>query len=198
MDLINNSKYKIILGSSSSRRKQLLEMTGVNFSVKTFTVKEDFPSTLIGKEISEYIVSKKNEPFEKIISNKEIIITSDTIVWYNNKCFGKPKDKNDAKEMLALFSGKTHSVITSVGFLTSKNFEILTESTQVKYKDLNESEINYYVETVNPIDKAGSYGIQDWIGMIGVESIIGSYTSVLGLPIPQVINKITSIIENES
>ena len=198
MDLINNSKYKIILGSSSSRRKQLLEMTGVNFSVKTFTVKEDFPSTLIGKEISEYIVSKKNEPFEKIISNKEIIITADTLVWYNNKCFGKPKDKNDAKQMLALFSGKTHSVITSVGFLTSKNFEILTESTQVKYKDLNESEINYYVETVNPIDKAGSYGIQDWIGMIGVESIIGSYTSVLGLPIPQVINKITSIIENES
>ncbi len=198
MDLINNSKYKIILGSSSSRRKQLLEMTGVNFSVKTFTVKEDFPSTLIGKEISEYIVSKKNEPFEKIISNKEIIITADTLVWYKNKCFGKPKDKNDAKKMLALFSGNTHSVITSVGFLTSKNFEILTESTQVKYKDLNESEINYYVETVNPIDKAGSYGIQDWIGMIGVESIIGSYTSVLGLPIPQVINKITSIIENES
>jgi len=198
MDLINNSKYKIILGSSSSRRKQLLEMTGVNFSVKTFTVKEDFPSTLIGKEISEYIVSKKNEPFEKIISNKEIIITADTLVWYKNKCFGKPKDKNDAKKMLALFSGNTHSVITSVGFLTSKNFEILTESTQVKYKDLNESEINYYVETVNPIDKAGSYGIQDWIGMIGVESIIGSYTSVLGLPIPQVINKIISIIENES
>ena len=198
MDLINNSKYKIILGSSSSRRKQLLEMTGVNFSVKTFTVKEDFPSTLIGKEISEYIVSKKNKPFEKIISNKEIIITADTLVWYKNKCFGKPKDKNDAKKMLALFSGNTHSVITSVGFLTSKNFEILTESTQVKYKDLNESEINYYVETVNPIDKAGSYGIQDWIGMIGVESIIGSYTSVLGLPIPQVINKIISIIENES
>ena len=173
-------------------------MTGVNFSVKTFTVKEDFPSTLIGKEISEYIVSKKNEPFEKIISNKEIIITADTLVWYKNKCFGKPKDKNDAKKMLALFSGNTHSVITSVGFLTSKNFEILTESTQVKYKDLNESEINYYVETVNPIDKAGSYGIQDWIGMIGVESIIGSYTSVLGLPIPQVINKIISIIEDES
>ena len=198
MDLINNSKYKIILGSSSSRRKQLLEMTGVNFSVKTFTVKEDFPSTLIGKEISEYIVSKKNEPFEKIISNKEIIITADTLVWYNNKCFGKPIDKNDAKQMLALFSGKTHSVITSVGFLTSNNFEILTESTQVQYKDLNKSEINYYVETVNPIDKAGSYGIQDWIGMIGVESIIGSYTSVLGLPIPQVINKIISIIEDES
>jgi len=197
MDLINNSKYKIILGSSSSRRKQLLEMTGVNFSVKTINVKEDFPSKLIGKEISEYLVSKKNEPFKKIVSNDEIIITADTLVWFKNKCFGKPKDKSDAKEMLALFSGNTHSVITSVGFLTSKNFEILTESTEVSYKDLNKNEIDYYVETVNPIDKAGSYGIQDWIGMVGVEKIAGSYTSVLGLPIPQVINKVISMIEND-
>ena len=197
MDLINNSKYKIILGSSSSRRKELLQMTGVNFSVKTISVKEDFPSKLIGKEISEYIVSKKNEPFKKIISDNEIIITADTLVWFNNKCFGKPKDKNHAKKMLTLFSGNTHSVITSVGFLTSKNFEILTESTEVSYKDLNKNEIDYYVDTVNPIDKAGSYGIQDWIGMIGVEKIVGSYTSVLGFPIPQVITKIISIIEND-
>ena len=198
MDLINNSKYDIILGSSSSRRKQLLEMTGVNFSVKTFNIDENFPSKLIGKEISEHIVSKKNEPFKKIISNKEIIITADTLVWFKNKCFGKPKDQNEAKEMLALFSGNTHSVITSVGFLTSNKFEIITESTEVSYKDLNRSEIDYYVQTVNPVDKAGSYGIQDWIGMIGVEKIVGSYTSVLGLPIPQVINKIISIIEDES
>ena len=198
MDLINNSKYKIILGSSSSRRKQLLEMTGINFSIKTLPVNENFPSKLIGKEISEYIVSKKTEPFKKIISNKEIIITADTLVWFNNKCFGKPKDKYEAKEMLGLFSGHTHSVITSVGFLTHKKFEIMTESTEVSYKDLNRSEIDYYVETVNPVDKAGSYGIQDWIGMIGVENIVGSYTSVLGLPIPQVINKISSIIENKS
>ena len=197
MDLINNSKYKIILGSSSSRRKQLLEMTGVNFSVKTINVKEDFPSKLIGKEISEYLVSKKNEPFKKIVSNDEIIITADTLVWFKNKCFGKPKDKSDAKKMLALFSGNTHSVITSIGFLTSKNFEILTESTEVSYKDLNKNEIDYYVETINPIDKAGSYGIQDWIGMVGVEKIVGSYTSVLGLPIPQVINKVISIIKND-
>ena len=131
------------------------------------------------------------------MSNDEIIITADTLVWFKNKCFGKPKDKSDAKEMLALFSGNTHSVITSVGFLTSKNFEILTESTEVSYKDLNKNEIDYYVETVNPIDKAGSYGIQDWIGMVGVEKIAGSYTSVLGLPIPQVINKVISMIEND-
>ncbi len=197
MDLINNSKYSIILGSSSSRRKQLLEMTGVNFSVKTINVKENFPSKLIGKEISEYIVSKKNEPFKKIVSNNEVIVTADTLVWFKNRCYGKPKDKNHAKEMLALFSGNTHSVITSVGFLTSKNFEILTELTEVSYKNLNKNEIDYYVEKVNPIDKAGSYGIQDWIGMIGVEKIVGSYTSVLGLPIPQVITKVISIIEND-
>ena len=198
MDLINNSKYKIVLGSSSSRRKQLLEMTGINFSIKTLPVKEDFPDKLIGKEISEYLVSKKTEPFKKIITNEEIIITADTLVWFKNKCFGKPKNKNEAKEMLSLFSANTHSVITSVGFLTSQKFEIMTESTEVLYKHLNNDEIDYYVETVNPIDKAGSYGIQDWIGMIGVENIVGSYTSVLGLPIPQVINKISSIIENES
>ena len=118
-------------------------------------------------------------------------------MWFKNKCFGKPKDKSDAKKMLALFSGNTHSVITSIGFLTSKNFEILTESTEVSYKDLNKNEIDYYVETINPIDKAGSYGIQDWIGMVGVEKIVGSYTSVLGLPIPQVINKVISIIKND-
>ena len=107
MDLINNSKYKIILGSSSSRRKQLLKINGVNFSkLKTISVKKEkiFLQNLVGKEISEYIVSKKNEPFKKIISDNEIIITADTLVWFNNKCFGKPKDKNHAKEMkLTLF-----------------------------------------------------------------------------------------------
>ena len=96
--------------------------------------------------------------------------------------------------MLSLFSANTHSVITSVGFLTSQKFEIMTESTEVSYKNLNNDEIDYYVETVNPIDKAGSYGIQDWIGMIGVEYVDGSYTSVLGLPVPQVTNEIIKII----
>ena len=96
--------------------------------------------------------------------------------------------------MLNLFSGNSHDVITSVGFLTNNNFEVLTESTKVTYKQLTDNEIDFYVETMNPVDKAGSYGIQDWIGMIGVERITGSYTSVLGLPVPQVINKIIQII----
>ena len=194
MDLVNKSKYNIILGSGSSRRKELLGMTGINFSVMSIPVDESFPDSLQGTEISEYIVKNKSNAFNKLIKENEIIITADTLVWFENKCLGKPKDKKEAKYMLKLFAGKSHDVITSVGFLTLSNFKVLTESTTVIYKSLTDSEIEYYVENVNPIDKAGSYGIQDWIGMIGVEYVNGSYTSVLGLPVPQVTNEIIKII----
>jgi len=194
MDLVNKSKYNIILGSGSSRRRELLGMTGINFSVISIPVDESFPDSLKGSEISEYIVKNKSDAFNKSIKKNEIIITADTLVWFENKCLGKPKDKDEAKYMLKLFAGKSHDVITSVGFLTMNNFKILTESTTVTYKNLTHSEIDYYVENVNPIDKAGSYGIQDWIGMIGVEHVNGSYTSVLGLPVPQTTNEIIKII----
>ena len=194
MDLVNKSKYNIILGSGSSRRKELLGMTGINFSVMSIPVDESFPDSLQGTEISEYIVKNKSDAFNKLIKENEIIITADTLVWFENKCLGKPKDKKEAKYMLKLFAGKSHDVITSVGFLTLSNFKILTESTTVIYKSLTDSEIDYYVENVNPIDKAGSYGIQDWIGMIGVEHVNGSYTSVLGLPVPQTTDQIIKII----
>ncbi len=194
MDLVNKSKYNIILGSGSSRRKELLGMTGINFSVMSIPVDESFPDSLQGTEISEYIVKNKSNAFNKLIKDNEIIITADTLVWFENRCLGKPKDKKEAKYMLKLFAGKSHDVITSVGFLTTSNFKILTESTTVIYKSLTDSEINYYVENVNPIDKAGSYGIQDWIGMIGVEHVNGSYTSVLGLPVPQTTDQIIKII----
>tara|TARA_B100000282_G_scaffold63897_1_gene42905 strand:- start:33 stop:629 length:597 start_codon:yes stop_codon:yes gene_type:complete len=194
MDLVNKSKYNIILGSGSSRRKELLGMTGINFSVMSIPVDESFPDSLQGTEISEYIVKNKSNAFNKLIKENEIIITADTLVWFENRCLGKPKDKKEAKYMLKLFAGKSHDVITSVGFLTTSNFKILTESTTVIYKSLTDSEIDYYVENVNPIDKAGSYGIQDWIGMIGVEHVNGSYTSVLGLPVPQTTDQIIKII----
>ena len=194
MDLVNKSKYNIILGSGSSRRKELLGMTGINFSVMSVPVDESFPDSLQGTEISEYIVKNKSDAFNKLIKENEIIITADTLVWFENKCLGKPKDKKEAKYMLKLFAGKSHDVITSVGFLTTSNFKVLTESTTVIYKSLTDSEIDYYVENVNPLDKAGSYGIQDWIGMIGVERVNGSYTSVLGLPVPQTTDQIIKII----
>ena len=182
MDLINNSNYSIILGSGSTRRKELLEMTGISFQVNSIPVNEDFPKHLKAKEIAEHIVENKATPFQKIVENNQIIILADTLVWFEDECWGKPKDKNEAKSMLKMFAGNSHDVITSVGFLTKNNFEIITETTKVTYKLLTEKEIDFYVETMNPIDKAGSYGIQDWIGMIGVENVNGSYTSVLGLP----------------
>lgn len=194
MDLINNSNYNIILGSASSRRKELLEMTGIVFKVNSIPVSEDFPEYLKAEEIAEFIVNNKANAFQKIIEENQIIIVADTLVWFKNKCWGKPKDKTEAKSMLNLFSGNSHDVITSVGFLTNNNFEVLTESTKVTYKQLTDNEIDFYVETMNPVDKAGSYGIQDWIGMIGVKKITGSYTSVLGLPVPQVTSKIIQII----
>ena len=194
MDIINNSNFQITLGSASSRRKELLEMTGIKFDVNSIPVNEDFPSSLKSKEIAEHIVVNKSKPFKSIVKDNQIIITADTLVWFEEKCWGKPKDKIEAKNMLKIFAGQSHQVITSVGFLTSSSFKILTESTQVKYKNLTDKEINYYVDSVNPIDKAGSYGIQDWIGMIGVENINGSYTSVLGLPVPQVTDQILKII----
>ena len=169
MDLVNKSNYKIILGSGSSRRSELLGMTGINFTVNSIPVDESFPDYLQGAEISEHIVKNKSDAFNDLIKKNEIIITADTLVWFENQCLGKPKDKKEAKYMLQLFAGKSHDVITSVGFLTTNMFKILTESTTVTYKHLTEKEIDYYVENVNPVDKAGSYGIQDWIGMIGVE-----------------------------
>ena len=154
MDLINNSNYSIILGSGSTRRKELLEMTGISFQVNSIPVNEDFPKHLKAKEIAEHIVENKATPFQKIVENNQIIILADTLVWFEDECWGKPKDKNEAKSMLKMFAGNSHDVITSVGFLTKKNFEIITETTKVTYKLLTEKEIDFYVETINPIDKA--------------------------------------------
>ena len=182
MDIINSSNYQITLGSGSSRRKELLEMTGIKFDINSNPVNEDFPDTLRSKEIAEFIVTKKTNSFRELVKENQIIITADTLVWFEEKCWGKPKDKMEAKKMLKMFGGVSHDVITSVGFLTSKNFEILTETTKVTYKELTDKEINYYVDKVNPIDKAGSYGIQDWIGYIGITNIEGTYNNVMGLP----------------
>ncbi|MDA9597160.1 Maf family nucleotide pyrophosphatase [Flavobacteriaceae bacterium] len=193
--MISLNDYKIILASGSPRRKDFLESLNIPFRVQTFPVEETFPSALQGKEIAEYIVQQKNAPFNKLIKAHQIIITADTIVWCDNRYLGKPQDKLTAKEMLSFLSGKSHEVITSVGFLTIQKFEILTETTQVYFKDLSDKEIDYYIETVSPLDKAGAYGIQDWIGDIGITKIEGSYTNVVGLPLAQVKEKITFLVQ---
>lgn len=193
--MIDLNGFEIILASGSQRRKAFLESLKIPFSIKTFSVDETFPTQLQGKEIAQYIVQQKNAPFTEIIQDRQIVITADTIVWCENRYLGKPENKKVAKEMLSFLSGKSHEVITSVGFLTSRNFEMITETTKVFFKDLTDQEIDYYIEESSPLDKAGAYGIQEWIGAIGITQIEGSYTNVVGLPLAQVKEKIEIMIQ---
>ena len=193
--MLDLNGFEIILASSSPRRKAFLESLNIPFSIKTFSVDETFPPQLQGEEIAQHIVRQKNAPFKEIIQDHQIVITADTIVWCENRYLGKPQNKKAAKEMLSFLSGKSHEVITSVGFLTSRNFEVITETTNVYFKDLTDQEIDHYMEESSPLDKAGAYGIQEWIGAIGITQIKGSYTNVVGLPLAQVKEKIAILIQ---
>jgi len=194
--MLSPNDYEIILASESPRRKYFMNQIGFPFTIKTFDVEESFPKNLKGKEIADYIVAKKSAPFKEIIHPKQIVITADTIVWCENEYLGKPKDETDVKNMLQKLSGKSHEVITAVGFLFDGQFDIINEVTEVHFNPLSEIEIDQYVSQHNPLDKAGAYGIQDWIGEIGISKINGSYTNVVGLPLAQVFQKIKSIIQN--
>ena len=183
---INKGK-KIILGSNSPRRKLLLQDAGINFEIRTFPTNENYPKKLKGSEITEYLVKKKAQEF-KGVKDDEIIITADTIVWVQNEHLGKPNNITEAKNFLEKLSNMKHEVITSVCFTEKEKQTIISESTFVLFKKLSISEINYYLNNFDFLDKAGAYGIQDWIGNIGVKRIEGSYTNVVGLPVCQVID----------
>ena len=183
---INKGK-KIILGSNSPRRKQLLHDAGINFQIRAFPTNENYPTKLKGSEITEYLVKKKSKEF-KGVKDDEIIITADTIVWAQNEHLGKPNNITEAKKFLEKISNMKHEVITSVCFTEKEKQTIISESTFVLFKKLSISEINYYLNNFDFLDKAGAYGIQDWIGNIGVKRIEGSYTNVVGLPVCQVID----------
>ena len=186
MALIKANK-KIILSSASPRRKELLDEAGLKFQIRTFHTNEDYPVELKRSKITEYLVKKKAVPFTKI-KKDEIIITADTIVWAQSEHLGKPKDLIEAKKFLEKLSNKKHEVITSVCFTEKEKQTIISESTFVFFKKISKNEINYYLKNFSFIDKAGAYGIQDWIGIIGVKRIEGSYTNVVGLPVCQVID----------
>ena len=182
---INKGK-KIILGSNSPRRKQLLQDAGINFEIRAFPTNESYPTKLKGSEITEYLVKKKSQEF-KGVKDDEIIITADTIVWAQNEHLGKPNNMTEAKKFLEKLSNMKHEVITSVCFTEKEKQTIISESTFVLFKKLSINEIDYYLNNFDFLDKAGAYGIQDWIGNTGVKRIEGSYTNVVGLPVCQVI-----------
>ncbi len=173
----------IILASKSPRRQQLFKDLGVNFSIKIKEIDESFPSELRAEEITNYIAKKKAEAFDSELKNNEILVTSDTIVWHNGMALEKPKNRAHAIEMMQSYSNTSHDVITSVCLTSNKKSEVFHDVTEVHFKALTQEEIEYYVDNFNPYDKAGAYGIQEWIGFIGVTKIVGSYFNVMGFPI---------------
>ncbi len=186
--------FKIILASGSPRRNAFFSALGIPFETKIIPVEESYPEHFKSVSIADHIARKKAKPFEKIITKKELVITADTIVWHNEKCLGKPKNNEDAIKMLNTLSGSTHQVITVVGFLTSEKWESIYEISEVTFRKLTLNEITDYVKGGSPLDKAGSYGIQDPFGDAAILSISGSFTNIMGLPLARVINKIQEIV----
>ena len=179
-------KYTLILASGSPRRQQFFKDLDLDFEIRLKEIEEIYPPELKAHEITNYLAELKASAFEGELNPNEILITSDTIVWHNNTALGKPKDEQDAFEILKSLSNATHEVITSVCFKTNKKVEILYEITKVTFNELSDESIRYYLKNYKPYDKAGSYGIQEWIGFIGVSKIEGSYANVMGMPTDKV------------
>ena len=193
VDLLKDKK--IILGSASPRRKELLKSLGIDFEIRVKDLKEEYPKNLKEKEISEFLAIQKSEQLSKTLKSDEILITADTIVVKDDRVLSKPKDKLEAKEMLQFLSGDEHSVITSVCLRNKQKQEIFSSTTKVFFKSLSAAEIDFYVKEYKPFDKAGAYGIQEWIGLVGVEKIEGSYFNVMGLPLNKLYSELKNIIK---
>ena len=182
--MLNNLPYNIILGSQSPRRQELLHGLDVNFTVNVIAgLEENYPATLQGEEIPMFLAQQKADAYRNTLTPQDMLITADTIVWLDGIVYGKPKDEADAKDMLRALSGKTHDVITGVCVTTTERQETFAAISKVTFASFSDDEINYYIEKYQPMDKAGSYGVQEWIGYIGVERIDGSFYNVMGLPV---------------
>lgn len=184
--ILKTGHYHIVLASRSPRRQQLLCEMGIEFTVIQRDFDESFPEGLDGREIAAYIAKQKAQSLKNELKGNEIIITADTVVWSNNKVLGKPADENEAVEMLKEISGKTHEVITGVSMISREKETDFTEVTKVTFEPMTEDEIAYYASVYKPLDKAGAYGIQEWIGLIACSRIEGSYFNVVGLPVHRV------------
>lgn len=190
MLLSHLENYQIILASKSKRRQDLLSGLNIPFGVYPIEVDESFPPELIGMDIPIYLSKKKFQACTSIMNEKTMIITADTIVWYQGQVFGKPKDREEAKSMLTTLSGKTHDVITGVTIATFRKQRTFGVASEVRFARIAEEEIDYYLDHYDPYDKAGGYAVQEWIGYVGVEHINGSYYNVMGLPVQRLYNEL--------
>jgi len=187
--------YHVILASGSPRRQQLLKDLGIEFTIDIKAVDEIFPERLRHFEVSDYLAQLKALPFKETLKEKEILITSDTVVWHQETVLGKPASFDEAFSMLKSMSNTTHEVITSVCFTTMDYEKTVNCVTKVTFKVLSDDEISYYINTCKPFDKAGAYGIQEWIGKIGVTKIEGSYFNVVGFPVHLVYSTLLEIVK---
>lgn len=188
--------YVIILASASPRRQLFFKEMKIPFLKKVIPIEESFPSNLSGSAIAEHIVAQKANAFKDTMKVNEIIITADTIVWHQNKCLGKPISIQNAEEILMSLSDDTHQVITAVGFLLKETWECINVVSEVTFGPVSKKAIQEYIATGSPMDKAGAYGIQDSFGTLHIDSISGSYTNIIGLPVTHVYKKLQEIIKN--
>ena len=189
---MKSEKFKLILASNSPRRKELLAGLGVPFEVRVLQdIDEDYPENLPVNEVARYIAKEKADAYRRVIAPDELIITADTVVIVGDEILGKPVDEADAVRMLRLLSGRTHQVTTGVCLLTAEKESCFDVTTDVTFKALSDEEIHYYVNHYRPFDKAGAYGIQEWIGYIGVTGLHGSYYNVMGLPVQRIYQELT-------
>jgi septum formation protein len=184
--------YKLILASGSPRRQQFLKDLGLDFEVRVREVVETFPIHLKATEVTDYLAKLKADAFDDLKPG-ELLITSDTLVWHNDQGVGKPENADHAFDILKSLSGSTHEVITSVCFKTTDRVDIINDTTLVTFKPLSDELIRYYIDTYKPFDKAGAYGIQEWIGYVAVSRIEGSYTNVMGLPVDKVFDYLNEL-----
>ena len=192
--LDNLKKYKVILASASPRRRELLAGLDVEFEVRALPdVDESFPPELQGGDIPLHISKKKADAYRPAMATDELVITADTIVWLDGVALGKPVDEADARRMLRNMSGKTHSVFTGVAITTKDNQRCFVAQSDVTFAQLTDDEIDYYIAKYRPMDKAGSYGAQEWIGYIGMSNIVGSYFNVMGLPVQRLYSELKEI-----
>lgn len=187
--------YNVILASGSPRRQQFFKELDLDFIIQIKEIEEKFPKHLKGAEITDFLANLKSQAFTNL-TEKDLLITSDTIVWLENKALGKPKNKQEAYTMLKQLSGKKHEVITSISIRNNNFQKIINDTTVVYFKEISDKEITYYINNYNPYDKAGAYGIQEWIGTIGIENISGSYTNIVGLPMAQVVQSLIRLTSN--
>jgi septum formation protein len=191
-----SDKWHLILASRSPRRQQLLEELGLNFEVRINDYDEEYPDDISGSEIAEFLAYKKALCFKGKLSDNEIVITADTIVWCSEKVLNKPVDYTDAFGILKTLSGKSHEVITGVTFFSKFGEHTFSDLTKVTFDNLSDEAIDYYINKYLPYDKAGAYGIQEWIGLVGIISIEGSYFNVMGLPVQKLYYELKDFIKN--